>query len=96
MTRSLQHNQAAQYSELWLVGTQKHHSCRPETYNALKIKPDRPIGVVRMDGKLEKSDGGNYKKLPEMVAAIEFLAGKRTILDYFSQPVAKGRDATFC
>lgn len=50
---------------------------------------------VSIDGRLEKSAGLKYTILPGMVATIEILAGKRTILDYFWQPVVKSKDAAF-
>jgi len=33
--------------------------------------------------------------LPGMVATVEVLAGRRTILDYFWQPLTKSKDAAF-
>ena len=35
------------------------------------------------------------RKLPGMVASIDVLAGKRTVLDYFWQPMAKVKERAF-
>lgn len=50
---------------------------------------------IEVSGNLVDKAGKTYPLLPGMVATIEILAGKRTILDYFWQPITKGKDAAF-
>jgi adhesin transport system membrane fusion protein len=50
---------------------------------------------IEVSGNLVDKAGKSYPLLPGMVATIEILAGKRTILDYFWQPITKGKDAAF-
>ena len=50
---------------------------------------------VEMLGTLYEDNGDAVIILPGMVASIDVLAGKRTILDYFWQPISKTRDAAF-
>ena len=47
---------------------------------------------VSMTSSLFESDGSEVLILPGMVAQIDVLSGKRTILDYFWQPLAKTKD----
>lgn len=47
---------------------------------------------VSIDGSLYERDGSAVTILPGMVASIDVLSGKRTILDYFWQPIARTRD----
>jgi adhesin transport system membrane fusion protein len=47
---------------------------------------------VSIDGELFEDDGSAVTVLPGMVASIDVLSGKRTVLDYFWQPIAKTRD----
>ena len=47
---------------------------------------------VSLDGTLFEDDGSAVKILPGMVASIDVLSGKRTVLDYFWQPIAKTKD----
>ncbi len=46
---------------------------------------------VSIKGQLYESDGREVTILPGMVASIDVLSGKRTILDYFWQPIAKAK-----
>ena len=50
---------------------------------------------VSMRGTLYEDDGAEVIILPGMVTSIDVLAGKRTILDYFWQPISKTRDIAF-
>ena len=50
---------------------------------------------VSMRGTLYEDNGDEVIILPGMVASIDVLAGKRTILDYFWQPISKTRDTAF-
>ena len=50
---------------------------------------------VSMRGTLYEDDGSEVIILPGMVASIDVLSGKRTILDYFWQPISKTRDTAF-
>ena len=50
---------------------------------------------VSMLGTLYEDNGDEVVILPGMVASIDVLSGKRTILDYFWQPISKTRDAAF-
>ena len=50
---------------------------------------------VSIDGKLFEDDGSEVELLPGMVASIDVLAGKRTILEYFWQPMMKVRELAF-
>ncbi len=47
---------------------------------------------VSIDGILFEPDGTEVTILPGMVASIDVLSGKRTILEYFWQPIAKTKD----
>ena len=44
---------------------------------------------VSIDGILYEDDGSEVSILPGMVASIDVLSGKRTILEYFWQPMRK-------
>ena len=50
---------------------------------------------VSIDGKLYESTGEEVTILPGMVASIDVLSGKRTILDYFWQPISKTKNKAF-
>ncbi|MAI19588.1 MAG: secretion protein HlyD [Marinovum sp.] len=50
---------------------------------------------VSMLGTLYEDNGSEVVILPGMVASIDVLSGKRTILDYFWQPISKTRDTAF-
>ena len=47
---------------------------------------------VKIDGMLFEPDGSEITILPGMVASIDVLSGKRTILEYFWQPIARTKD----
>ena len=57
------------------------------------------LGARRVEGaRAEKEDEDNGDEviiLPGMVASIDVLSGKRTILDYFWQPISKTKDTAF-
>ena len=44
---------------------------------------------VNINGALYESDGSEVTILPGMVASIDVLSGKRTVLDYFWDPISK-------
>ena len=50
---------------------------------------------VSIDGTLYESDGTEVTILPGMVASIDVLTGKRTILDYFWEPISKTKERAF-
>ena len=50
---------------------------------------------VSIGGTLYEPDGSSVNILPGMVASIDVLSGKRTILDYFWQPLAKTKAKAF-
>ena len=50
---------------------------------------------VSMRGTLYEDNGDEVVILPGMVASIDVLSGKRTILDYFWQPISKTKEAAF-
>ena len=50
---------------------------------------------VSMTGTLYEDNGDEVVILPGMIASIDVLSGKRTILDYFWQPISKTRDKAF-
>ena len=50
---------------------------------------------VSLLGKLQDSSGDELTILPGMVATIEVLSGKRSILDYFWQPLVKNKEIAF-
>ena len=50
---------------------------------------------VSMNGTLYEDNGDEVVILPGMVASIDVLSGKRTILDYFWQPISKTRNTAF-
>jgi adhesin transport system membrane fusion protein len=47
---------------------------------------------VSIDGTLYETSGEEVTILPGMVASIDVLSGKRTVLDYFWQPIARTKD----
>ena len=47
---------------------------------------------VSLEGTLYEADGSEVTILPGMVASIDVLSGKRTVLDYFWQPISKTKD----
>ena len=47
---------------------------------------------VDINGTLYEPDGSEVTILPGMVASIDVLSGKRTILEYFWQPIARTKD----
>ena len=47
---------------------------------------------VSISGTLFEDDGSEVTILPGMVASIDVLSGKRTVLNYFWQPIAKTKD----
>ena len=47
---------------------------------------------VSIGGALYETDGTEVTILPGMVASIDVLSGKRTILEYFWQPIARTKD----
>ena len=47
---------------------------------------------VSISGQLYEVDGSEVVVLPGMIATIDVLSGKRTILDYFWQPIAKTKE----
>ena len=47
---------------------------------------------VSLEGELFEDDGSEVVILPGMVASIDVLSGKRTVLDYFWQPIARTKD----
>lgn len=50
---------------------------------------------VSINGSLYEEDGSEVTILPGMVATIDVLSGKRTILEYFWQPIAKTKNRAF-
>jgi adhesin transport system membrane fusion protein len=50
---------------------------------------------VSIDGTLYESDGSEVTILPGMVASIDVLTGKRTILNYFWEPMARTKERAF-
>ena len=50
---------------------------------------------VSIVGTLYEANGKEVVILPGMVASIDVLSGKRTILDYFWQPISKTKDMAF-
>ena len=50
---------------------------------------------VSLSGILYEDSGEEVVILPGMIADIDVLSGKRTILDYFWQPISKTRDKAF-
>jgi adhesin transport system membrane fusion protein len=50
---------------------------------------------VSITGALYEDNGKEVSILPGMVASIDVLSGKRTVLDYFWQPISKTKDMAF-
>lgn len=50
---------------------------------------------VTLNGTLYEDDGSEVGILPGMVASIDVLSGKRTILDYIWQPISKTKSKAF-
>ena len=50
---------------------------------------------ISIDGILYESDGSEVTILPGMVATIDVLTGKRTILNYFWEPIARTKERAF-
>ena len=47
---------------------------------------------ISIDTALYENDGSQVVILPGMVASIDVLSGKRTVLDYFWQPLSRTKD----
>ena len=47
---------------------------------------------ISIDSKLFEKGNKEVVLLPGMVATIDILAGKRTVLDYVWQPIARSKD----
>jgi adhesin transport system membrane fusion protein len=47
---------------------------------------------ISIKSKLFEKDENEVMLLPGMVATIDILAGKRTVLDYVWQPIARSKD----
>ena len=50
---------------------------------------------VSIEGMIYEVTGEEVTIIPGMVASIDVLAGKRSILDYFWQPIGRTRDRAF-
>jgi adhesin transport system membrane fusion protein len=50
---------------------------------------------VSIDGTLYEADGSEVTILPGMVASIDVLTGKRTVLNYFWEPISKTKERAF-
>ncbi len=50
---------------------------------------------VSLDSSLYEDDGSEVEVFPGMVASIDVLAGKRTVLEYIWQPMAKIKERAF-
>ncbi len=71
----------------------------------LQVSPDaiqdRNTGLfefiiqVSIDTSLYEEDGSAVEVMPGMVASIDVMAGKRTILEYFWRPIIKVKDQAF-
>ena len=71
----------------------------------IKVSPDavqdRSSGLsyynvdVSIDGHLFEDDGSAVEVFPGMVASLDVLAGKRTVLEYIWQPMAKIKERAF-
>jgi adhesin transport system membrane fusion protein len=63
------------------------------------LDPNTNISSYKVDVSLETSlyedDGSEVEVFPGMVASIDVLAGKRTVLEYFWQPMAKVKERAF-
>ena len=51
--------------------------------------------IIELDSQLYNSDGSVVVVLPGMISEADIIRGKRTILEYFWQPVAKIKDDAF-
>ena len=47
---------------------------------------------VFLSGELYEADGSRVVVIPGMVASIDILSGKRSVLDYFWQPISKTKN----
>ncbi|MEM1235916.1 MAG: HlyD family type I secretion periplasmic adaptor subunit [Pseudomonadota bacterium] len=60
------------------------------------LHPDREervfVIVIRTEGALTDADDQQVEVLPGMVAQIDILSGKRTVLEYLSQPVVRVKE----
>ena len=65
---------------------EEHHGLAQEQYYSVDVS---------LLGKLQDSSGDELTILPGMVATIEVLSGKRSILDYFWQPLVKNKEIAF-
>ena len=50
---------------------------------------------VSIEGSLYEDNGDEVVILPGMIADIDVLSGKRTILDYFWQPISRTKERAF-
>ena len=53
------------------------------------------IVETSIDTSLYEDDGSEVEVLPGMVASVDVLAGKRTILDYLWNPITKIKERAF-
>ena len=53
------------------------------------------IAQVSIDNTLYEDDGSEVEIIPGMVASIDVLAGKRTVLEYFWRPMVKVKERAF-
>ena len=50
---------------------------------------------VSIEGSLYEDNGDEVVILPGMIADIDVLSGKRTILEYFWQPISRTKERAF-
>ena len=51
--------------------------------------------IVSMDSKMLNDEGLEVDISPGMIAQVDIIMGRRSILEYFWQPVAKIKDTAF-
>jgi adhesin transport system membrane fusion protein len=50
---------------------------------------------ITIEGELFEDDGTAVEVIPGLVASVDINSGKRTVLDYFWQPIARVKDSAF-
>ena len=64
-------------------------------------RPDRTppetvfVIEVRATGRLRDADGAPLEVIPGMIAEVDILKGRKTVLDYLLRPVVRVKDRAF-
>ena len=67
----------------------------PEIREKITRPAEVKVKFTNIDGSLYEDNGDEVVILPGMIADIDVLSGKRTILDYFWQPISRTKEKAF-